>query len=132
MIQAKKKLCSVCGNLEYLFRSNPPTCSKCVKKKPINKISDKHKETLKEYKVVKAELIAEKLKQGIVSCEIKSPVCKNTVEGLHHIKGKSSKELYLDKNNLLMSCNACNNYLEVQNNFAFNNGFKLHRNQITE
>lgn len=133
MIQQKKKLCSICGNLEYLWSSkNGNVCIKCKSVKPIKKVSDKHKETLKEYKVVKAELIAEKLKQGITSCEIKSPVCTQTFEGLHHKKGKSSKELYLDKRYLILSCNACNSYVEQFNDFAFNNGFKIHKNQINE
>lgn len=132
MIQRKKKRCSVCNQMTFLFRSSPPTCSNCVKNKPIKKVSDKHKETLKEYKVIKAELIAEKLKQGITSCEIKSPVCRSTIDGIHHKKGKSSKELYLNKKNMLLSCNPCNLYLEEQNDFAFNNGFKIHKNQLNE
>lgn len=132
MIIAKKKLCSVCGEYKILWKSFPPTCNSCKSKTPIKKVSDKHKETLKEYKVIKTELIAEKLKQGIISCEIKSPVCKHTIDGIHHIKGKSSKELYLNKNNMLLSCNPCNLYCETHNDFAFDNGFKLHKNQINE
>lgn len=131
----KKKICSVCNQETFLFKANPKLCKSCYQKSynnPIKKVSDKHKETLKEYKVVKAELIAEKLKQGITSCEIKSPVCKHTIDGLHHKKGKSSKELYLDKNNMLLSCNPCNLYCETHNDFAFDNGFKLHKNQINE
>ena len=132
MIQQKKKLCSLCGNLEYLWSSkNGNICIKCKSVKPIKKVSEKHKETLKEYKVVKAELIAEKLKQGIISCEIKSPVCTYTFEEVHHIASKDSKELYLDKKIMLLICRACHNYIHFQNSeWGYNKGFMLHKNQI--
>lgn len=132
----KKKICSVCNQETFLFKSNPKLCQSCYQKsynKPIKKVSDKHKETLKEYKVIKAELIAEKLKQGITSCEIKSPVCTYTFEEVHHIASKDSKELYLDKKNMLLICRACHNYIHFQNSeWGYSKGFMIHKNQINE
>lgn len=128
MIQAKKKLCSVCGNLEYLFRSNPPTCSKCVKKKPINKVSDKHKETLKEYKPLREEF----LKQN-PNCQLKLQGCLGIASEIEHREGKSSKELYLNSSKWFAICRVCHHQLEfVLGEKAYEKGFKLHRNQITE
>ena len=120
-------------NLEtFLFKSNPKLCKTCYQKsynKSINKVSDKHKETLKEYKVVKEEF----LKQ-YTTCQVKiSPDCTyDKGIAIHHIQGKSSKELYLNKSNFIACCNPCNLYLELFPNEAYEKCLKIHRNQITD
>ena len=128
MIQQKKKLCSICGNLEYLWSSkNGNVCIKCKSVKPIKKVSDKHKETLKEYKVVREEFL-----KNYTTCQVKlSPDCTyDKGIAIHHISGKSSKELYLDKNNFIACCSPCNLHLEIFPNEAYEKGFKLRKNQI--
>lgn len=127
MIVAKKKLCSVCGEYKILWKSFPPTCNSCKSKSPIKKISDKHKKTLKEYKVIKEEFL-----KNYTTCQVKlSPDCTyDKGVYIHHISGKSSKELYLDKNNFIACCNPCNDYLEKFSKEAYEKGFKLHKNQI--
>jgi hypothetical protein len=124
----KFKICSICLKETVLYKSKPPTCKYCSKKPTIKKISDKHKEILKDYKVSKEEFIKEKLSQGIDFCEIKSPVCTHSYQGIHHKKGKSSKELYCDKEYFMLSCNACNLYIEENSEWAYKNNFKLKRN----
>jgi 5-methylcytosine-specific restriction endonuclease McrA len=129
----KKKICSACLQETFLFKSTPvKLCKSCYQKsysKPIKKVSDKHKETLKEYKVVKEEFL-----KKYTTCQIKlSPDCTyDKGIAIHHIIGKSSKELYLDKNNFIACCNPCNLHLELFPNEAYEKGFKLHKNQINE
>lgn len=125
-----KKICSVCGKeVSKLWRSSPPTCKNCIKYQPIKKISDKHKTTLILYRQVKQDLLKEKLAAGIVGCEINSPDCTFTYEGMHHIAGKENIKKYLDPNNMLMSCNACNLYVETHPEWAYKHNYKIKRNE---
>lgn len=130
-MQSKLKKCSVCGRLSVLWKSSPPTCKNCIPNSPLKKISKKHKNTLIEYKEVKELVLAKKLKEGIRGCEIKSPVCTGTYEGMHHIAGKESKEKYLDPDNMMLSCNLCNLYVEENPIWAYDRGIKIRRNQIS-
>ena len=126
-----KKFCSICGKETYLFRSNPPTCKNCITKKPIKKVSDNKKELDVKYKKSKSEFIKEKLLLGINNCEVKSPVCTMSVDGIHHKKGKSTEDLYLAHNNFMLCCNPCNLYLEENPLWAYEKGFKIRRNSIS-
>lgn len=83
--------------------------------KKINNESEKRKQDDKKYKKIVKELAAKSNK-----CQIKSPVCTKIMEGLHHIVKRSPDNL-LDKNNLLRSCNACNNYCEDHPKWALEN-----------
>ena len=126
----KKKFCTGCNQETFLWNSKLKLCKNCYQKsysKPIKKISEKHKETLKEYKVVKEEF----LKQ-YTTCQVKiSPDCTyDKGIAIHHLQGKSSKELYLDKNNFIACCNPCNLMIELIGLEAYKKGLKIHKNQI--
>jgi len=127
MIVAKKKLCSLCGEYKILWKSFPPTCNSCKSKSSIKKVSDKHKETLKEYKVVREEF----LKQN-PNCQLRLQGCSIHSTDVHHKLGKSSSELYLNIKYWMSLCRNCHSIIEKLGDIAYEKGFKLHRNQINE
>lgn len=86
-------------------------------RKPIEANSQRRKKLQVEYvKLVKQML------QGNRYCEIKAPGCTHIAGGLHHIVKRSEKNL-MDKNNLVRACNACNLYVELNVQWAVENGF---------
>lgn len=86
------------------------------KKEPIKKISDKRKPLEREYKkLVKAMLDEDN------RCEVKSPVCTGIAQGLNHKEKRSDRNL-TDPDNLERSCNACNQYVELNKEWALKNG----------
>jgi hypothetical protein len=128
MIQLTKKLCSICGNLEYLWSSkNGNVCIKCKYVKPISKVSDKHKETLKEYKPLREEF----LKQN-PNCQLKLQGCSFVATTVEHRMGKAYKELYLDNSKWFASCLNCNQQIENLGKLAYEKGLKIHKNQINK
>lgn len=58
-------------------------------------------------------------------CAIKSPVCTHRTQGVHHLKGKATIELLMNKKWWLSACNPCNDYVEANSAWAYENGFKL-------
>lgn len=58
-------------------------------------------------------------------CKINSPVCTGKTQGVHHMKGKSTIELLMDKRFWKPACNACNGYCEDHSEWAKENGHKL-------
>lgn len=59
-------------------------------------------------------------------CELKSPVCTGTAQGLDHLQKRTEKNL-MDKANLKRSCNACNQFKEDNPEWAIENGFHISR-----
>lgn len=123
-MKTKEKECHVCKKVTKLFRSNPPTCANCVKRKPINKISKKHKETIDEYVVEKREFLSLPENQF---CKLKLSRCTQQATVIHHLRGKTSKKLYLDKRYWMPSCWNCNFDVESLPE-AYKLGLKLSRN----
>lgn len=105
----KKKICSVCKDEHFLWKSKPPLCKSCARQyqQPIKKISKSYQETLKEY----APLRAEFLKNNPL-CQMKLQGCTYNAECIHHMQGKKSKELYLDSTKWKASCLSCNRVVE--------------------
>lgn len=89
---------------------------------PIKKVSEKRALiNRKEYEPAKKEVKKEK---GNV-CLVNSPVCIKEPVRIHHLKGKSSRELLSDKKYMLPCCDPCNGYIESHTAWAKQNGFKL-------
>lgn len=129
----RKKICSVCGEETYLWKSKPPTCKKCyrpktsLKRSKPNPVSAKRKVLLKEYKQVKEEFLKER-----PYCEALLPGC--TVDKnvhIHHMKGKDSDELYMDTAYWLPCCNNCNLKIEELGEEAYKLGLKI-RKHVTD
>lgn len=60
-------------------------------------------------------------------CEIRSPVCTKMAQGIHHRKGKGTKEDLMDKRYWMAACNSCNSYVETADAWARKMGYKLSR-----
>lgn len=88
---------------ERMLGIKPPEEKKAVK--PIPKKSAKMKNDLKEYNKIKKEMLAEDDR-----CELRSPVCTGTAQGLQHTKRRGIN--LLNKKYLLRACNACNGWCE--------------------
>ena len=120
MIVAKKKLCSLCGEYKILWKSQPPTCNSCKSKSPIKKVSEKHKETLKEYKVVREEF----LKQN-PNCQLRLQGCTFVATDIHHtFSGKDKQKYFLDIKTWKSLCRNCHsklhNVLSLKENIELN------------
>lgn len=124
----KKKICSLCNEETFLFKSNPKLCQSCYQKsysKSIKKVSEKHKETLKEYKPLREEF----LKQNS-NCQLRLQGCTFVATTIEHRSGKAYKELYLDSSKWFASCLNCNQQIENLGKLAYEKGLKIHKNQI--
>lgn len=90
MIPRKKKICKSCETEKYLFGKG--LCKPCylrLNNKPINKISQKHKELLSEYTVIRKEF----LESCNYICKPNLENCTRKATEVHHMKGKVSKEV---------------------------------------
>ncbi len=67
---------------------------------------------------------AKKFREENPLCRINSPVCTRNTQGVHHVKGKPTTELLLEKKFWLPACNPCNGYIEDHSQWAKDNGFK--------
>lgn len=107
-----------CIGHEKIMRGEKSTESKPngARQKPIPKKSKKRIAEDKEYKRISAELGAR-----TKPCQIQSPVCTGTAQGLDHKKGRVGKNL-LDKASLVPACNACNSYCSDHPAWAAANG----------
>lgn len=126
----KKKFCTGCNQETFLWNSKLKLCKDCYQKlysKPIKKISDKHKETLKEYKPLREDF----LKQNPY-CQLRLQGCTYIADTIEHRMGKSHKELYLDSSKWFASCLNCNQQIENLGKLAYEKGLKIHKNQINE
>jgi len=86
-------------------------------KKPIAPRSKKLESVMrKDYRPQVKEMIA-----ANTPCKVKSPVCSKVAQGFHHLQGRG-KNLMKKK---IPCCNLCNQYVEQNDLWARNNGFKL-------
>ncbi len=125
----KLKICSECGKEGPLWKSSPKLCQGCARKyqKPINKISDTHKETLKQYKPIREGY----LKQH-PNCQLKLQGCLGVSSEIEHRSGKATKELYLDSSKFFAVCRVCHSQVEALGKEAYEKGFKIKHNQIEQ
>lgn len=93
------------------------------KKQPLAKKSAGRKVDDKEYKKIVKEMLAESN-----WCELNTPVCTVTAQGLHHKKRRGSN--YLNRKYLLRSCNACNEYVEANPKYALEKGLSVSVHKI--
>lgn len=91
--------------------------------KPIAKKSAKMKVDHKEYKKIVKEMFAEDNR-----CELRTPACTGTAQGLHHTKRRGVN--LLNKKYLLRACNACNGFVEADPQYALDNGLSVSVHKI--
>lgn len=123
MIQRKKKICKCCGLEKYLFGKG--FCQMCYNfrvAKPIKKISDKHKETLRDYKKVRIEYLTQN-----PTCKARLKNCTVIATEVHHLIGKTNREKYLDVNNFMSVCRGCHQQIEDGGIWVYERGFKINR-----
>lgn len=90
--------------------------AKIYGKKPPNKRAQKDR----EYRKIVREMLSEN-----PFCEMRTPVCTNLAQGLHHMKKRGDN--YLNKEYLKRSCNPCNLYVEEHPLYALEKGLSLRR-----
>lgn len=134
MIKRKKKTCKGCKKEKYIFGYG--LCKSCYNfkksveysrnkpgRKPIKKISHKHRQTLKEYQPKRNKF----LKNNPI-CQAHLNGCTLKATEVHHKKGKASKQLYLDASKWMSVCRNCHSIIENMGAKSYELGFKLYRN----
>lgn len=136
MIKYKKKLCLGCNTPQFLFGYK--LCKVCYNKKkaaekklkankprkPIKKVSDKHKNLLNQYGKVRAEFLKEN-----PCCAVNLPGCSECHPSLmqvHHRAGRIGP-LLLDKTKFLAVCYSCHIFLEAHPLLAYEKGWSISR-----
>ena len=132
MIERKKKTCKTCQTEQYIFSHG--RCQKCAaierekekglkKRIPVRRLkkySEKYKEILKEYTPKRKAFLEPR-----PYCEARTKVCTGRSEVIHHMKGKWSKDLYLDERYWMACCSACNLFIETMGEEAYEKGLKI-------
>lgn len=91
-----------------------------VTSKPLAQKSKKLTAKEKEYKKIVAEMLAQDNR-----CELTTPDCTGTAEGLHHQKGRG---IHLtNRKYLKRACNSCNGYVDRHPQYAIDNGLSVSR-----
>ena len=90
--------------------------------KPIKRVSDRHKDTLRKYSDIRKEFIDKHNE-----CEARLPRCTHIATDIHHIKGKDSENLWLDTNFFMAVCRNCHTKIEEGGDWVYERGFKEHR-----
>lgn len=93
-----------------------------LKRIKITHISDRHKETLSLYKKVRLDFLNKNKR-----CMLKLSTCTGAAVCVHHMKGKDSREDYLDVKNFMASCINCNNEVERIGQKAYDLGLKIRK-----
>lgn len=104
--------------LKLKNEGKPPAVKKPVK---IQQYSKKRQKANREY--------AEKSRPVWKGkpCAIKAKGCTGLAQGIHHIEGKSSIELLLDESKWMVCCHHCNQFVESNDAWAREKGFKISR-----
>lgn len=89
--------------------------------KPIAKFSNTRLQENKQYVVLRKKFLA-----AHPSCQIHTPACTQRATVVHHSRGRG-KKYYLAVYTWFASCESCNNYVEVHDAWARENGFKKSR-----
>lgn len=105
-----------------------PTCEggicrrekKQKKKYVIPKVADKRKVLDQLYFLLRLDFLKHRKE-----CEIKSPVCTGNATVVHHKRGRG--RWYLVVSTWMASCRACNGFVESNDKWARDNGFKESR-----
>jgi len=100
-----------------------PFCRRVKKVKKIYRLRPFSKKRADINKVYSVE--AKKFREENPLCRINSPVCIINTQGVHHVKGKATVQLLMDKKFWKPSCNPCNGYIEDHSQWAQENGHKI-------
>ena len=99
----------------YIMRGLPQVAKP---KAPIKKVSKKMVGLKDQLKRLYPKFLKKK-----PFCEIKSPVCTKVATVIHHAAGRIGEKL-LDQKDWMASCPACNGYVEDNDAWAREHGFK--------
>jgi hypothetical protein len=86
--------------------------------KALNKISEKRKDINQALRTIYPSFLAKHSK-----CEIKSPECTKIATVIHHVEGRLPSKV-LDQTTWMASCTRCNIYVEENDGWARDRGFK--------
>jgi 5-methylcytosine-specific restriction endonuclease McrA len=115
----KKKVCSVCNEETYLWKSNPPTCKNCISKTPIKKQTEKQKikkqersESSKVMIGVFIDFYREHNTKCCEECGVK--ITELRTYNVHHVLPKHLyPELKNDTSNFMLLCQQCHSNWET-------------------
>lgn len=100
---------------------------KTVKQKRIQKVSKKRTEIQrKQLTPLKKQLI----KKHGDKCMVKSPVCIGHPCYLQHNRGRIGDDNLTNPENIILSCNPCNTFIEDNPQWAKERGFKLTKHEV--
>lgn len=121
-MQAKKKLCNGCNQLEYIWKKEGQqkfckTCwsgqtkgKKSIKptvKKPLSPRSSKQQKLEALYSILRNKYL-----QHHPYCEAHLPGCQINASDIHHKKGRTG-DLMLDDTEFLAVCRMCHGWIET-------------------
>jgi len=121
-MQAKKKLCNGCNQLEYIWKKEGQqkfckTCwssqtkgKKSIKptaKKPLSPRSSKQQKLEALYSILRTKYL-----QHHPYCEAHLPGCQINASDIHHKKGRTG-DLMLDDTEFLAVCRTCHGWIET-------------------
>ena len=121
-MQAKKKLCNGCNQLEYIWKKegNQRFCKTCwschnkgkksikpTAKKPLNPRSSKQQKLEALYSILRTKYL-----QHHPYCEAHLPGCQINASDIHHKKGRTG-DLMLDDTEFLAVCRMCHGWIET-------------------
>ena len=130
----KKKLCSECGEMTFIWKnvSGNKLCKQCattgvaikpsIKAKPIPPRSQKRS---KEERLYAAKRIIFIQEHPMCEAHI-SGICTEYATEVHHKKGRIGDDL-LDETHWLALCHMCHDYIENNREFAMEKGFSIKR-----
>ena len=133
-IVPKKKLCSGCGEMTFIWKnvSGNKLCKQCattgvaikptIKAKPIPPRSQKRS---KEERLYVAKRIIFIQEHPMCEAHI-SGICTEYATEVHHKKGRIGEDL-LDETHWLALCHMCHDYIENHREFAMEKGFSIKR-----
>ncbi len=91
------------------------------KLKRINPVSATRRDEKKIYMTLREVFLSTR-----PNCQIAAPGCTKKATCIHHTAGRIGKN-YLDVSKWKASCTHCNNYVEIHDAWARENGFKISR-----
>ena len=121
-MQAKKKLCSGCNQLEYIWKKEGQQrfCKTCwssqtkgktsikpTAKKPLSPRSSKQQKLEALYSILRTKYL-----QHHPYCEAHLPGCQINASDIHHKKGRTG-DLMLDDTEFLAVCRLCHTWIET-------------------
>ena len=123
MIKRKKKTCKQCNTEQILFgKGLCHSCYRTTQRKP-KPVSDSMKKTLEAYSPKRKRFLALR-----PNCEVRLDCCTKVSTCIHHMKGKHSKEMYLNESYWMASCIPCNNKIETLGELAYTMGLRIRHN----